>query len=88
MNNLESSKTPAHEHARRLVKKLNLNRSFPKDLRKYSRNLASTYFCNQHNVGWELDANVVYSAKSFMPRSASFNMSLDLFGQSFNLLEV
>lgn len=88
MSNLESSSTPAREHARRLIKKFKIDRSLPKDLRRYSRNMIGNYFNEKKNAGWEVDANVIYSAKSVMPRSASFNMSLDLFGQSFNLLEV
>ena len=88
MNNLESNPTPARQHARRLIRKLNLNRSFPTDLLKFSRNLVNNHFCTEHNAGWELDANIIYSTKSFIPRSASLNMSVDLFGQSFNLFEV
>lgn len=86
--NLKSNPTPDKEEARRLVNKLKIDRTFRVDLRKYSRNYANTHFCNVNNAGWEVDANVIYSTDSFLPRSASFNLTLDLFGQSVNLLQV
>lgn len=71
-----------------MVKKLNLEKSFPNDLRKYSRNMVISDFCPINNAGWDIDTNIVYAPKSFIPRSASMNLTLDLFGQSVNLLEV
>ena len=88
MENLKSSTSPGKQHARRLVGKVLLDRSFPSDLRKYSRNIESDAFCPKNNVGWDVDANLIYAAKSFIPRSASLNLTLDLFGQSVNLFEV
>jgi len=87
LNNLKSNPTPDKEEARRLVNKLKIDRTFRVDLRKYSRNYANTHFCTVNNAGWEVDANVIYSTDSFLPRSASFNLTLDLFGQSVNLLQ-
>jgi Domain of unknown function (DUF1943) len=88
MANLKQNKTPGKQQVRRLINKLQLDRSFKVDLRKYSRNFANTHFCSINNAGWELDANVIYSTKSFLPRSASMNLTLDLFGHSVNLFEV
>ena len=88
LNNIKSNPTPGKENVRRLVKKLSFERSFPHDLRKYSRNLVVADFCAINNAGWDVDANVVYAPKSFIPRSASMNLTLDLFGQSANLFEV
>ena len=87
LENIKSNPTPGKENARRLIKKLSLDRSFPKDLFKYSRNIATSDFCNINNAGWDIDANVIHG-KSFIPRSASLNMTLDMFGQSVNLFEV
>lgn len=88
MNNIKLNSSPSKENARRLVKKLSLERSFPFDLRKYSRNMVVNHFCPSNNAGWDIDTSVVYTPKSFLPRSASMNLTLDLFGQSVNLLEV
>lgn len=88
LNNIKLNSNPGKENARRLVKKLNLEKSFPNDLRKYSRNMVVSDFCPINNAGWDIDTNVIYAPKSFIPRSASMNLTLDLFGQSINLLEV
>lgn len=39
-------------------------------------------------TGGNMDANVVFSQQSYIPRSANFNFTTDLFGHSLNLLEV
>lgn len=88
MDNLKQNKSPAKQHVRRLINKLQLDRSFKVDLRKYSRNFANSHFCSVDNAGWDLDVNVVYSTKSFLPRSASMNLTVDLFGHSVNLFEI
>ena len=80
--------TPGMDRTRRLVKKMNLERSFPVDLRKYSRNMVAADFSSINNAGYDADLNVIYSSKSFIPRSAQLNLTLDVFGQSVNLFEV
>ena len=39
------------------------------------------------NSGAMLESNMIWSEKSFIPRSAMFNMTVDMFGDSFNLVE-
>ena len=89
LENIKSNPTPGRADDRRRVNKLNQSaaRSFPNDLCKYSRNIASNEFCNINNAGWDVDANIIHG-KSIIPRSASLNMTIDLFGQSVNLFEV
>lgn len=38
--------------------------------------------------GFGMDGNVIYSTASYLPRSLGLNLTLDLFGESLNLLEV
>lgn len=87
LENLKANPNPGKEHVRRLVNKLNMGWSFPKDIRRFSRNLAVSDYCNINNAGWDADTHVVYSPNSFLPRSASMNLTIDLFGQSVNLFE-
>lgn len=88
LENLKTNPNPGKEHVRRLVNKLKMGWSFPKDFRRFSRNLAVSDFCHINNAGWDVDTHVVYSPNSFLPRSASMNLTIDLFGQSVNLFEV
>lgn len=39
-------------------------------------------------LGASIENNIIYSQKSFLPRSASLNLTGELFGHSFNLLEL
>jgi len=45
-------------------------------------------FWEDRNVGGGLDANVIFTPDSFLPRSTTVNLTLFLFGESINLLEV
>lgn len=38
--------------------------------------------------GGSYESNVIFSPKSYLPRSAMFNLTVDLFGESVNVLEV
>jgi len=40
------------------------------------------------NAGATVDSSVVWSPKSFVPRSANLDLTLDVFGQAVNLFEV
>lgn len=47
-----------------------------------------SFFVSVPCAGANVDANVVFSQESYVPRSATFNFTTDLFGHSLNLLEV
>jgi hypothetical protein len=65
-----------------------LKKEFDMDKRKFSRNYEGSFFLEAINAGATVDGNLVWSSKSFVPRSAMANLTVDLFGQSVNLLEV
>ena len=37
---------------------------------------------------FQIDSNLVWSSKSFVPRSATLNLTMDVFGESLNLFEL
>ncbi|XP_065572603.1 apolipophorins-like [Artemia franciscana] len=88
LDNLKSSSSPGKEEIRKMARSVSHGRSFPFDFRKFSRNLEFDYFCTENNAGWDADLNIIYSPESYLPRSASMNFTLDLFGQSMNLFEI
>ena len=45
-------------------------------------------FCNFIFIAASLESNLIFSQQSYLPRSASLNLTVDIFGQSINLLEV
>ncbi|KAH9633240.1 hypothetical protein HF086_017932, partial [Spodoptera exigua] len=58
------------------------------DFRMYSRNYEQGMFFDQYNAGGNYEANVVFTPDSYIPRSFSLNLTVDMFGESINLFEM
>ncbi|XP_045454917.1 apolipophorins [Melitaea cinxia] len=58
------------------------------DFRLFSRNYEQSVFFDQYNAGGNYEANVIFSPDSYIPRSVSLNLTVDMFGESINLLEI
>lgn len=56
--------------------------------RKYSFYRESSFNVDALGVGGAVEQSVIYSQNSFLPRSASLNLTTEIFGHSFNVLEV
>lgn len=37
---------------------------------------------------YQVDSNLIWSSRSFIPRSGTFNLTFDLFGEAMNLFEI
>lgn len=64
-----------------------LQNKFRTDARKFSRNYEGSFFSESLNVGAAAESNVIFTPQSYLPRSATLNLTLDLFGQSVNIFE-
>lgn len=60
---------------------------FPNDIRKYSFNREFSYAIDSLGVGAIVEADVIYSQKSFLPRSGRLNVTGEVFGNTFNVFE-
>ncbi|KAM3962221.1 LOW QUALITY PROTEIN: apolipoprotein lipid transfer particle [Aphomia sociella] len=58
------------------------------DFRMFSRNYEQSVFFDQYNAGGNYEANVIFSPDSYLPRSLSLNLTVDMFGESINLFEL
>ena len=58
------------------------------DVRKFSRNIEMSYYSKDLRIGGTLDSNIIFSEKSYIPRSASVNLTTSLFGENINFLEI
>ncbi|VVC87834.1 unnamed protein product [Leptidea sinapis] len=58
------------------------------DFRMFSRNYEQGVFFDQYNAGGNYEANVIFSPDSYIPRSVAVNLTVDMFGESINLLEI
>ena len=55
---------------------------------QFSRNFETSNFVPEYNLGDRVDANLVFSNQSFVPRALSANLTINWFGRSVNLLEL
>ena len=65
-----------------------LQNKWKSDVRKFSRNVEISHYFNEYKVGGTAEANLIFSEKSFIPRSLMLNLTLSLFGENINLFEV
>lgn len=86
--NLRASTDLYRAKARKDFADVFASKKFPSDLRKFSFNHEFSYEFSSLGLGGSIDNNVIYSQNSFVPRSIRTNLTGELFGTSFNLLEV
>lgn len=88
LKNFKETSIRHKQEIKGLLRSLKLRKQFDLDKRKYSRNYEKSIFLQQFNAGASFDANLIWSTSSFVPRSVSANLTVDLFGHSVNILEV
>ncbi|PAA90341.1 hypothetical protein BOX15_Mlig016013g2, partial [Macrostomum lignano] len=88
LTNLLETSDPHKQDIRLIVEDVKLKKQYDMDKLKFSRNIEKSFFSNYLNAGAKVESNLIWSQKSFLPRSATLNMTLDLFGKSLNFLEV
>ncbi|KAK3093078.1 hypothetical protein FSP39_010780 [Pinctada imbricata] len=88
LTNLMETSNPLKQEVRSIIEDETLKKEFDLDKRKFSRNYEWSFFLDKLNTGASVESNMIWSSKSFIPRSLMANLTVDLFGQSINLLEV
>lgn len=88
LTNLQETNDVFKKEIRKILEDKVLRKTFDLDKRKFSRNYEGSFLSEMLNMGGKVESNVIWSTKSYIPRSANLNLTVDLFGQSLNLLEV
>ncbi|XP_011501595.1 PREDICTED: uncharacterized protein LOC105365190 [Ceratosolen solmsi marchali] len=88
LKNMLSSSSPTRIEIQSLLTDRDLGNKFNGDLRKFSRNYENSFFSEEYNIGANYQTNLIFSPKSYIPRTVSFNLTFDLFGESVNFFEV
>ncbi|XP_032670099.1 uncharacterized protein LOC116843644 isoform X1 [Odontomachus brunneus] len=88
LTNLFSSSSPTKIEIQSLLTDRDFSKKFNNDIRKFSRNYDGSFFSEEYNIGANYQTNLIFSPKSYMPRSLMFNVTTDVFGQSVNLFEI
>lgn len=86
--NLYNSASPTRVEIQSLLTDRDLDNKFNSDIRKFSRNYENSFFSKEYNIGANYQTNLIFSPKSYVPRSFTFNVTADLLGQSVNFFEI
>ncbi|CRL08258.1 CLUMA_CG020838, isoform A [Clunio marinus] len=88
LDSIKASTDPKREATRAHFKNLRTSKKYPFDPRRYSFNREISYAIDSLGLGSAVDASVIYSQQSFLPRSGRLNVTGNLFGSAFNMLEI
>lgn len=88
LKNLATSSSPVKVEAQGLLSDIDSSNRFNLDIRRFSRNFEYSLFFDEYNFGGNSDANVIFGTESYLPRTASYNFTIDLFGESINVFEL
>lgn len=88
LRNLRASADPNKANAKKHLSQIKSRTKFPEDFRKFSFNNELSYNVGGIGVGSSVESNVIYSQDSFVPRSVNLNLTTEIFGRSFNFLEL
>ncbi|XP_031834655.2 apolipoprotein lipid transfer particle isoform X2 [Nomia melanderi] len=88
LTNLYRSASPTKVEVQSLLTDDDLGNKFNGDRRKFSRNYDGSFFSEEYNVGANYQGNLIFSPDSYIPRSATFNVTFDLFSESVNVFEL
>lgn len=85
---LRSSTDAYRQQSRAHLANIRSSKKFPSDVRQYSFNRELSYSIDSLGIGGSVDTDVIYSPKSFLPRSLRTNLTGTIFGNEFNVLEL
>ncbi|CAI9743208.1 apolipophorins-like [Octopus vulgaris] len=88
LNNLAETTGPYLQEIHTILEDVVLKKEFDLDDRKFSHYYEKSLYSTTLDVGAKLDSNVIFSSKSFIPRSTNLNLTMHLFGRAVNFLEV
>ncbi|KAK6621829.1 hypothetical protein RUM44_001636 [Polyplax serrata] len=88
LRNLRSSYNPDKEYVREILYNVKPRKKFPFDVRKFSQNHEFSYNFDALSSSAAAETNVIFSQKSYLPRSVNLNLTVEVFGHAFNLFEL
>ncbi|CAH0561935.1 unnamed protein product [Brassicogethes aeneus] len=88
LNNLLKSAIPSRVEVQSILTEKDLIRKFDTDVRKFSYNREGSLYFDQFRAGGSYENNVIFSPDSYVPRSGMLNLTVNVFGESINFLEI
>lgn len=88
LSNIQESSDPLKSEIKLYLTGIKIPlKSFPQDIRKYSRYYELSQHFSKINVGAVVESDVIFDG-SYIPRSIKANLSVPIFGSSINFAEV
>lgn len=87
LTNLGKTSSPLKVQMQALLADNKMDEKFNLDFRKFSKNYEYSLFFEEYNFGVTGESNVIFGIESYIPRSISFNGTVNLFGGSINPFE-
>ncbi|XP_022112947.2 apolipophorins [Pieris rapae] len=88
LRHIRASANPDKQLARQHYGLISTPSHFNIDDRKYSFYREFSYNVDALGAGGNLEQTVIYSQDSFLPRSATFNLTAEVFGHNVNVFEI
>ncbi|CAG5023066.1 unnamed protein product [Parnassius apollo] len=88
LRSIRSSSNPDKRLAKLHYGQIGTPNKFNIDDRKYSFYREASFNVDALGVGGNVEQAVIYSQDSFLPRSASLNLTAEVFGHNLNILEI
>ncbi|KAK9498024.1 hypothetical protein O3M35_003910 [Rhynocoris fuscipes] len=83
-----SSAYPSRVDIQAMLQDSHLNNKFNKDFRIFSKNYEYSFYLNNYGIGVFYEMNVIFSYKSYIPRNIVSNVTVLIFGEVVNIMEV
>ncbi|XP_015790080.1 uncharacterized protein LOC107366951 [Tetranychus urticae] len=88
LSNIQESSDPLKSEMKLYLTGIKIPlKSFPRDIRKFSRYYELSQHFSKINLGAVIESDVIFDG-SYIPRSIKANLSIPMFGSSVNLAEV
>lgn len=87
LTNIAKTASPQKVELQGLLADEKIDDKFKLDVRKFSKNHEYSLFFDEYNFGFSGESNVIFGIESYLPRSVSFNGTINLFGASVNPFE-
>ncbi|KAH8272507.1 hypothetical protein KR044_012208, partial [Drosophila immigrans] len=87
LKTIRDSTDANREQQRYHLGNIRVTKQFPQDYRRYSFNQGYSYRLDALGVSASTDYKLIYSQHGFLPRSARLNVSAEIFGTNFNVIE-
>ncbi|RVE54932.1 hypothetical protein evm_000299 [Chilo suppressalis] len=88
LRHIRASTSADKQLARQHYSQIRTPNKFNVDDRKYSFYREASFNVDALGLAGNVEETVIYSQDSFLPRSAAFNLTVGMFGHSFNVLEI